>query len=37
LLPGDAEHEKYQQRLQQGIEIDDTSWRQLAALESLAW
>nr|WP_218626939.1 malate/lactate/ureidoglycolate dehydrogenase [Sodalis sp. dw_96] len=32
LLPGDAEHEKYQQRLALGIEVDDTSWRQLAAL-----
>ncbi|XBS68597.1 malate/lactate/ureidoglycolate dehydrogenase [Acerihabitans sp. KWT182] len=31
-LPGDVEHEKYQQRQASGIEIDDTSWRQLAAL-----
>ncbi len=34
LLPGDAEHEKYQQRLAAGIYIDDVSWRQLAALEN---
>ncbi|WP_410014247.1 malate/lactate/ureidoglycolate dehydrogenase [Sodalis sp. C49] len=32
LLPGDAEQEKYQQRLSQGLFIDETSWRQLAAL-----
>lgn len=34
LLPGDAEQQKYQQRLSEGIFIDDTSWRQLAALET---
>ncbi|WP_413725093.1 malate/lactate/ureidoglycolate dehydrogenase [Sodalis sp. RH16] len=35
LLPGDSEHEKYQQRLALGIEVDDTSWRQLAALADI--
>ncbi|NDL65248.1 malate/lactate/ureidoglycolate dehydrogenase [Acerihabitans arboris] len=33
LLPGDAEQEKYEQRLREGIDIDATSWAQLAALE----
>jgi len=33
LLPGDAEQEKYHQRLHNGIDIDDTSWRQLTALQ----
>ena len=35
LLPGDAEQRKYQQRIIEGIDIDDTSWRQLSALANV--
>ncbi|TKI04799.1 malate/lactate/ureidoglycolate dehydrogenase [Martelella alba] len=34
LLPGDVEARHYRQRLATGIVIDETSWRQLAALEN---
>ncbi|MCA7014842.1 malate/lactate/ureidoglycolate dehydrogenase [Dickeya dadantii] len=33
LLPGDPEQQAYQQRLANGIFVDDTSWRQLTELE----
>ncbi|RLM13210.1 malate/lactate/ureidoglycolate dehydrogenase [Gibbsiella quercinecans] len=32
LLPGDAERNAYQHRLQHGIEVDEVSWQQLQAL-----
>lgn len=32
LLPGDPEKQKYRQRIEEGIFVDDTSWKQLSDL-----